>query len=204
MGGFGSGRDGWRRRVEHYSALDIDALRRAEVLEPDTDCLWGLFGGASDGGRINIRAGTDHLRLIYRIHDRGSGWQDVDQVVRVEHAPCRYGGARAYFLCPGSDGGRPCGRRVVKLYAAGRLFLCRACHGLAYASQAEGPFERKRRRANKLRRAMGGEASGAAPYPERPKGMWRRTYERRLDELDRKETEALGALADVLARLRRV
>ncbi len=31
----------------------------------------------------------------------------------------------------------PCGRRVGKLYLAGRYSGCRACHGLTYASRNE-------------------------------------------------------------------
>jgi hypothetical protein len=91
---------------------------------------------------------------------------------------------------------------VLKLCAAGGLFLCRARHGLAHPCQAEGSFERKRRRANTLRRAMGGEASGMAPYPERSKGMWWRTYARRLEQLDQAEAAALAHSSAFLHRLR--
>jgi hypothetical protein len=49
---------------------------------------------------------------------------------------------------------------------------CRHCYGLAYASQREGPQERRRRRVVKLQQRLGGNSCS------KPKGMWRRTYER--------------------------
>jgi hypothetical protein len=45
-----------------------------------------------------------------------------------------YGGVRWWFLCPANG----CGRRVAKLYG-GKIFACRPCHNLAYASQNQTP-----------------------------------------------------------------
>lgn len=50
---------------------------------------------------------------------------------------CHLGGARPWFRCNASVGGRACGRRVAKLYLRGHVFACRQCYGLAYASQSE-------------------------------------------------------------------
>jgi hypothetical protein len=36
--------------------------------------------------------------------------------------------------------GVACGKRVAKLYALGRYFLCRHCYRLAYDSQSEGAW----------------------------------------------------------------
>ena len=77
--------------------------------------------------------------------------------------------------------GRVCNRRVIKLYGSGKYFLCRHCYRLAYASQREDQMDRTLRRANKIRQRLGGDPGMASVFPERPKGMWRRTY-RRLRE----------------------
>src|SRR5262249_20446743 len=48
----------------------------------------------------------------------------------------RYGGLRWWFACPLAAGGRPCRRRVAKLYLPpqARYFGCRHCHELTYTS----------------------------------------------------------------------
>jgi hypothetical protein len=109
----------------------------------------------------------------------GSGeWEDVAETVRIVRVDCRFRGARPYFICPGIVNGVACGRRVAKLYGPQRYFLCRHCYRLGHASQVEDRWDRELRRANKIRQRLGGEHGMAAPFPAKPKGMWRRTYER--------------------------
>jgi len=44
---------------------------------------------------------------------------------------------RWWFICPLIVNGRPCRRRVAKLYGNGRYFGCRTCKGLVYRSSQE-------------------------------------------------------------------
>jgi hypothetical protein len=79
--------------------------------------------------------------------------------------------------------GKSCWRRVGKLFAGGKYFLCRHCYNVAYSSQSEPRYDRMLRRANKLRMALGGEPGTAHWIAPKPKGMWQRTYQRKRFEI---------------------
>lgn len=79
------------------------------------------------------------LQFIYTI-TRPTGEKDsLDYQVEVVATPCNFGGERYWFMCPLVKGGRPCGRRVTKLYlpSGGRYFGCRQCYDLTYRSVQE-------------------------------------------------------------------
>ena len=180
MGGFGSGRpSGYRRdTVEACRSIDVNQLHRTGCLAPG---WWGGWEWKRDGERvasITARAEEGRLALSYNYRRHGDEWQSVEEPVPIVRVPCPFGGYRPYFICPGVVNGIACGRRVVKLYGPGKYFLCRHCYRLAYASQCEGEWDRALRRANGIRVRLGGDPGMAAQFPSRPKGMWRRTYER--------------------------
>jgi hypothetical protein len=64
------------------------------------------------------------------------------------------------------------------LYGDGISFACPKCHQLAYESQQESPYLRSIRLSEKIRMRLGGSLDPLGPIPEKPRGMWRRTYER--------------------------
>ena len=100
-------------------------------------------------------------------------------------SPCRFGGHRPWFICPGVVNDQPYRRRVVHLYGRGRYFCCRHCCRLAYASQAEKPLDRLARRSRKLRDRIGGEDFGVLDFPPfQPKGMHWENYRRLSDQID--------------------
>jgi hypothetical protein len=217
--------------VESCWALDVNDLR--DCLRPPglfTTRAWHDGNGGIFSIHLRYAAEQKLLYLSYtlpalagngdRSEDRSgeqnesgaqneSGKQkEVIESIAIVHEPCRYGGARPYFLCPGIEGVGGgvdsaaagvvrCGRRVGKLYLAqpiyGRrqgYFLCRRCGQVVYAAKYERPWQRTSRRANKLRQRLGITALGAA---DRPKGMLVRTYARLLEAAlaaEIRETEA--------------
>ena len=179
MGGLGSGRpSGWgRNKVEASRSIDVNELHRAGCLRPGWQGTWRWSRNGENVAAIGIRADQERLHLDYRVRPHDGEWQDVTQTVHFVSVPCRYGGERPYFLCPGNLGDNPCGRRVTKLYGAGRYFLCRHCYQLTYASQCEDRLMRLRRKALKAAARLDPRASSWVDV-QRPKGMWRRTYDR--------------------------
>ena len=180
MGGYGSGRPSGfgRDTVESCRSIDVNRLHREGCLEPGWRGGWHWTLDGEKMASINLRAEHDRLRLTYRVRIGGGEWEDVKENIDIVHASCRFGGLRPYFLCPGVVSGVPCGRRVAKLHGPGRYFLCRYCYRLAYSSQNEGSWDRALRRSNKIRQRLGGDPGSVKSFPERPKGMWRQTYER--------------------------
>jgi hypothetical protein len=199
MGGLGSGghNSSGRPTTAEVRAIDANAFRRAGVLQP------GYRGGwqwaYADGTRAWIGLAMRHealLVLSYRFR-RGGGdapWQEVEQPTAILWRPCRFGGERPCFACPG------CGRAAMKLCGAGPRFLCRRCSGLTYASQRERWYDRALRRAHRLRVRLGGEPGMASPFPSRPKGMHRCTYERLVDEIIKAEAVADERTVELVRR----
>jgi hypothetical protein len=177
MGGFGSGRprEVTRGTVESYRWIDIHQLAHAGLHWTGWSGLvqWPVAGGRH-AAAISICADGDRVVLSY--HFPGTGTEsEVHDTISLVHLGCPFGDGRRYFECPGFPG-RPCQRRVVRLYLVGRSFRCRHCHRLAYASQSETAENRAFRRATKIRMRLGGRGGYARPFPDRPKRMWHRTY----------------------------
>jgi hypothetical protein len=207
MGGFGSTRWGWvstKDTIESSRSLDINRLNRARCLQAG---YRGVLEWKRDGEPVAwIRFWREDNKLVlsYRVRRHGDeDWQNVEQATPIVWTSCRYGGIRPYFVCPGVVNGIACGRRVTKLYGAGRYFLCRHCYRLAYASQREDSYDRASRRANNIRMRLGGELGTAAPFPDRPKGMHYKTYERLKSAALNAEILAEEQLIILLARMQR-
>lgn len=178
MGGDGSGkwsRHGSKDTAESCCRIDVRYLHRQGWLAPGLYSL-GWTAGGSPSGSASLAVSGEGLALIYRYRRGGSEWQDVIERVQLARTPCNYGGERVWFLCPG------CSRRVAILYAGGRLFLCRRCYGLAYASQREDAKDRAFSKTQAIRRCLGGQPGLLAPFPDKPKGMHWQTYMRLLRE----------------------
>ena len=203
MGGFGSGRPSGSGRdtVEACRSIDVNRLHREGCLRPG---WWGGWQWTRDGEKvasINLRAETDRLHLSYRVCIGGGEWEDVAETVRIVRVPCRFGGERPYFICPGVVNGIACGRRVVKLHGPGAI----SSAAIAIASPMPA-----RARAHGTGRCgaptRSGSASAAIPawprrFPPKPKGMWRRTYERLREQAFEAEMLADEAFAIRAERL---
>jgi len=179
MGGIGSGnryRYGTKSTVEGRTSLDINRWAREGYLSAGRSFSWKWTWGDGSKSTISVRVESAwSIRLTYRTRSGGEvDWTDVDYRIQLERTPCRFGGERVWFRCPG----RGCGRRVAKLYCVGRYYVCRHCGNLAYESQNEDAISRALSRANRMRRKLDPKGYWDEGVPDKPKGMHWHTYER--------------------------
>jgi len=192
LGGIGSGRlSGFgSNTVECNRSIDASRLQKEGCLAPGWTGNWAWKCDDERVALISLQMEESALLLKYNFRRYGEEWESVIERVSITRIPCRFGGTRPYFKCPGVVNGRHCGRRVIKLYGAGAYFLCRHCYRLSYESQRQDDLDRARQRAGKIRQRLGGCPGHDEPLPDRPKGMWSRKYERLLSELLEAEAHA--------------
>lgn len=142
MGGPGSGRrpsSASRRRVEDSLALTISALARNGLLWAGKDATTILRWMQADNtaaASANVTVEVDENRqprlvqLLYAVESDGI-LVNVRQRIPLTATGLPRGGHRWWFACPA------CGRRrgVLVLPAGERVFACRRCYRLLYASQ---------------------------------------------------------------------
>jgi hypothetical protein len=188
MGGYGSGRPGYKRKAEHLRSLDVNRLFKAGHLKQGHQGGWQWTRDGEQVASIGTKGDGWGVKLIYRVTPYGGTREDIEERVTLTWQDCPFGGQRPYFICPGIVNGRACNRRVAKLYLGQRYFLCRHCNRLSYACQSETRADRMLRGANKLRMAMGGEP-GLENCVRKPKGMHWATYWRNIDKIERADHE---------------
>lgn len=215
MGGLGSGRryrGGSCRNMENYPWLDVLELHRRGLLESPLgqkfSFSWVRVGGPRDGDtvwRVNGRIEPGAVVLSTAVRRELGDGGPLEQRIDLAWTPCRFGGSQPWLVCSGvGNAPKPCGRRVVRLYEAGRYFACRHCHDLTYSSQWEDAERRILMRAQRLRVRLGGSPRICDPFPPKPKGMHWRTYQR-LHQLARDAEEALERkTAEIMRQMRGV
>jgi hypothetical protein len=181
MGGFGSGRGSrWAKTTtESQHRIDIRWLKKQGYLQPGPMMRiisWSI--GDEQTGCISFQIENNCMILSYRFRPQGGEWEDVKETITFARTPCNYGGERIWFWCP------HCWKRVAVLYGAGKYFLCRHCHNLAYSSQQEGNSDRLMRKARKIRRRLGASENLFESIWFKPKNMHQKTFDRLRREAD--------------------
>lgn len=173
---------------ESYKSIDVRDWHRRGFLHAGQRFSWSWTRGGQPSGGISVRTEANAVVLVFRSRDVGaSEWKSIEQRVPITWTECNLGGHRPWFLCSVSSGGQRCGRRVAVLYGVGELFACRHCYRLTYACQRENRRDRSLTTAQKIRLRLGGSANMLEPFPQKPKGMHWRTYERLRDRANRAE-----------------
>jgi hypothetical protein len=138
-----------------------------------------------DGGNVTLAVALGWRQGVARIAWRRPAGAGA-QVLELSAGLFRIGGLRWWWRCPAS--GRPCAR--LYLPEGERFFAGREAHRLAYRSEVEGEPERARRRAVRLRQALGETpAAVGGAVPLRPLRMRAEVYARAVEEI--RSAEAL-------------
>jgi hypothetical protein len=159
-----------RPTCESCISIDVRRWHREGRLQAGRRFSWSWTHDGQPANSINVRTERDAVSLSW-----GAGGS-IEQRVPITWTECHLGGRRPWFVCSAYSNSRCCGRRAAVLYAAPRLFACRRCCGLAYASQQEALRHRGVYRVQKIRMRLGGSASLREPFPEKPERMHWRTY----------------------------
>jgi hypothetical protein len=171
---------GGRATCEVCQSLDVRKLQReGRLLTYQSFPVSWRFGDEVYGGiHIHTEPNVVILRFQSKSPER-SDWKLVEQNVPIAWTACALGGQRPWFVCTALVARVRCGRRVAKIYLGGSpIFACRHCHRLAYASQSKSAFFRDIAKAMNIRMRLGGSPNLFDPFPQRPKGLHRRTYQR--------------------------
>jgi hypothetical protein len=169
---------GGRTTCESCISIDVRRWHRERKLDAGLSFSCSCTYGGEPSGSISVRTEVDAVVLMYRARSwRDIEWKSVHQRVPINWTACHFGGRRPWFVCPGFSDGQYCGRRVALLYGTGELFACRHCYNLTYASQREALHLRDLGRAQKIRMRLGGSPE-TEEFPDKPKGMHWRTYDR--------------------------
>jgi hypothetical protein len=152
-----------RLTVERISAdsLDVRELKQFGLLQDD---------------RMALSAGLRWPALRRIISSRY--WLELEglnttQRLRVSWTRCHLGGWRPWMHCPYCEV-----RKAILLRGFGG-YCCRSCIGNPmYASQAKSSHGRRHFEICKLRLQLNGMASPIEPFPDRPRGMHSKRYDR--------------------------
>lgn len=163
----GAGRRGWRRKIEHCLRLDMRQLSRSGLLDIGRQFAWRWTNSCTGEttGSVGVEVRTDGLMLNYRNSE-----EPVTVHIAVVGTPCNFGGSRRWFICS------TCQKKCLVLAYFRSRWACRACHNLAYVSESLDSTSRSWRRQGRLESIL-------EENWERPKGMWRRTHERLLEQI---------------------
>jgi hypothetical protein len=174
------------------------------TLDADHMASWGAFAGYAgpitfddtEPAKLHVEhdAERDTFAAFYVWRGNDDEAAPIRSTVRLERRPCRFGGTRAYFICP------RCARRTLRLAVLAGGLQCGVCGKLTWKSRRQCETARLVRRAGKLAQRLG--LDSCADAPKRPPHMRLATYARIRAELDPLMVEINRRVAARMARVK--
>ena len=161
---------------------------------------WQWVSDEENVATIGVVSSRDGVTLKYKSRSYGEDWSDVEHHVPISWTPCRFGGERPWFACSaygsGKSAARCCqaipARQVICVPSLPRPRLCQPTRSL----QPTRPLPR-----SKIGSRLGGSVSMFEDFPDKPKGMHWRTYDRLRGRYDMAEARSMAGLERFLNRL---
>jgi hypothetical protein len=151
---------GGKNTVESCRSIDVLEWHRRGYLRSPRGFSWTWTSDGERVASINVETQRHYVLLKYR----SCSYARIGVMSsNGSPSPGRYVGSveNDPGLCVRvAANGVYCGRRATKLYGAGRLFACRHCYQLAYASQQESAHQRELGKSQKIRMQLGGSSHG--------------------------------------------
>lgn len=144
-------------------ALTVRDVKRLKLTSPGVHSIkW------PNGNTVTAEGIGSVIQIRYAVNG-----QSHSDRIGLHRTSCNYGGERLFLICP------KCDRPRTTLYAAAP-FACRVCHNLAYPSENALPLFRAYDTGQDIAHKLAGRfVTLDEPFPDRPKGMHRKTYERK-------------------------
>jgi hypothetical protein len=179
-----------RTPLEDGLKLDLNVLRRQTIVQD------GRIAWAPISCNLRYPAGaTLSGLLVWHFSSATRGTMrllvgELAQTIDLVAAPRHFGGAQWYFVCPILRQRAS----VLWLPPGASCFASRRALGgqFAYASQFESAPFRALSRAHQIRRRLGDQDYISVfdyPFPPKPRGMHRNTYEAQLTRLETCESK---------------
>lgn len=190
-----------KRLVEDCLILDLAWLMRLGSIRT------GLSGSGEMAWSIdNQKLGAVHFRLdlrtaeqarltlSYALTNADGTLQAKKQIIALQPTKQHFGGLRWWMLCPVT------GKRVRTMLLPPQAdhFVSRSAFGTAYRSERLTRFDRPFAKLFRVQRLLGGQ-QGLGAELKRPKGMWKRSFARHIDQLAQHDAACarqIGALID--------
>lgn len=160
----GAGRPASNVKAEECRRIDVRRWAREGCTRPGAAGSWSWLEAKTGEltASISYAVTMDGNTVVLSF---GLNGEPMRQRVPIERTACRYGGDRAWFICP------RCSDRRAVLFLRSAGFGCRRCNRIAYRSQSEDALGRVWLKQSKAEAKLGESW-------ERPKGMHRATREK--------------------------
>lgn len=162
----------YRHTWEEIAALDCDCIASWGALDPDSSHTIDFDDDTLPRLAFKMAGDGNSFSATYQMptSPRGQPADFTHTRVELVRRPCRFGGTRAYFICP------CCGRTTLRLAVLQEGLRCGRCGRVTWGSRRQRPLQRLMRKADKIGCRLGCDSWQDVPI-NKPAHMHMATFE---------------------------